>query len=43
MPLKKGRARKAVSRNISELRHKGYAQKQAIAIALKKAGLSRKK
>jgi hypothetical protein len=40
MPLKKGKSRKVVSRNISELRHSGYPQKQAIAIALSQAGLS---
>lgn len=42
MPLKKGRSRKAVSSNIRHLRHKGYKQSQAVAIALKKAGKSRK-
>jgi hypothetical protein len=43
MPLKGGKSRSAVSRNIKELRNQGYPQKQAIAIALRKAGLSRKK
>lgn len=41
MPLKKGSSRSAVSRNIKELRHSGRPQKQAVAIALKKAGKSR--
>jgi len=41
MPLKKGK--KAVSANIRELIHSGYPQKQAVAIALKTAGKSKKK
>ena len=43
MPLTKGKSKKAVSANIRKLRHEGYGQKQAIAIAMKKAGKSRKK
>ena len=43
MPLKKGRSRKVVSENISELMHSGRPQKQAVAIAMDKAGLSRKR
>lgn len=43
MPLKKGKSKKVVSSNISELRHSEYPQKQAVAIALKKAGKSRGK
>jgi hypothetical protein len=34
MPLKKGKSRKVVSGNISELVHSGRPPKQAIAIAL---------
>jgi hypothetical protein len=37
MPLKKGKSKKAISSNISELMHTGRPQKQAIAIAMKTA------
>lgn len=55
MPLKKGRSKKVISQNIRELHHgetfissrakfgPEKAHKQAIAIALQKAGRSRKK
>jgi hypothetical protein len=41
MPLYKGRSDRTVSKNISKLRHEGYKQDQAIAIAMSKAGRSR--
>lgn len=43
MPLKKGRSRKVVSQNISELVRSGYPQKQAIAISMRKAGKTKSK
>lgn len=43
MPLKKGKSDKAVSSNIRMLREEGRPQDQAIAIALRQAGRSRKK
>lgn len=42
MPLKKGRSKKVVSENIRELRHSGRPQKQAVAIAMRKAGKPRR-
>ena len=43
MPLKKGKNRKAISANIKELRRSGSPPKQAIAIALRKAGKNKNK
>lgn len=43
MPLKSGKSRAVISSNIRTEMHKGYPQKQAIAIAMSKAGLSKKK
>ena len=37
MPLKKGSLRATISQNISEMRHSGYPQKQAVAAAMNSA------
>lgn len=43
MPLQSGKSDKVISGNISELMHSGRPQAQSIAIAMSKAGKSKKK
>ncbi len=43
MPLRKGSSKKVISENIRREMHAGKKQKVAIAIAMSKAGKSRRK
>lgn len=43
MPLRKGTSNKVVSSNIRVLIHEGYPRPQAVAIALRKAGKSKRR
>jgi hypothetical protein len=43
MPLKPGKSKKVIGENIATEMHHGKPQKQAIAIAMRKAGKSKKK
>ena len=43
MPLESGRSKEVISGNIKKLQDEGYPHQQSIAIALRQAGVARKK
>ena len=43
MPLKKGKSPKTISKNLKELKSKGYPPRQAVAIALSSAKGNKKR
>ena len=43
MPLRKGKSRKVVSDNIREMVEAGHPQKQAVAAALRTAGVPKRR
>ena len=43
MPLEPGKSDATVSQNVQQLRHEGYKPKQAVAIAMRKAGRPKSK
>lgn len=43
MPLKKGKSSKVIGKNIKKLKDEGREPEQALAIALQKAGKSKRK
>ena len=43
MPLKPGKSAKTISDNIKKLREEGYAQKQAVAIAMSNSKITNKR